>query len=107
MDRVRSGELVEDCVKNKHLTVEQAARQEQVYCTHSQILEYLLDEIRLAVAHRYVPPAGFGGPSIPDPKYLEINGETYAVWVRNTLLKKIFYWGLGWAAGIRYKLFDC
>ncbi len=68
-------------------------------------MEYLFDEIRLAVAHRYVPPVGLGEASMPDPKYVEIKGQTYAVWVRNTLLKRVFYWALGWAAGIRYKLF--
>src|SRR5271170_3518154 len=97
--RVASGQLTAICIKNKHLSVEQAAKQEQAYCTHSQILRYLQGDIRVAIVHQYVPP-GTKEPTMPDPKYLEIDGRIYKEWPKN-----LFYRGLGWISGIRYKFF--
>lgn len=81
--------------------------QQQPYCTHSQTFDYLDGDIRVAVVHQYLAPDGvsLGGSGMPDPKYIELNGVIYAEWVRNTRLKKVMYWGSGWLAGIRYKLF--
>jgi len=82
-------------------------QQHQPHCTHSQTIEYLDGQIRVALVHQYLLPDGvsLGGSGEPDPKYIEINGVSYAEWIRNTWYKKTGYWALGWAAGIRYKLF--
>jgi hypothetical protein len=101
--KVQSGELIEVCIKNKHLTKEQAAKQEQIYCTWSKTLQYLRDETRIVTAHQYVPP--IGNPTMPDPKYLEIDGRYYAAWPEEKGLARAYYWALGWITGIHYKLF--
>ena len=105
--RVESGELIADLVKNNHLTPEKAALKRQAYCTHSQTYDYLRANIRVAVVHQYLMPDGIsiGGSGMPDPKFLEINGRTYACWNPQTWGEKVLCWGLGWCAGIRYKLF--
>jgi hypothetical protein len=105
--RVQSGELAADLVRNNHLTLVQALKQEQLYCTHSQTLDYLdFQQITVATVHQYLSPDGIslGGSGEPDPKYLEINGVCYASWIKDTWYKKALYWGVGWAAGVRYKL---
>lgn len=106
VSRVESGQLIATRIRHNHLTQEKAARQEQPYCTHSQAFEYHDGAIRVAVVHQYLLPDGLtlGGSGMPDPKYLEIHGVIYAEWIRNTWYKKAWYWGAGWAAGIRYKL---
>lgn len=104
--KVQSGQLVAAQIKSKHLSLEKALEQKQPYCTHSQTFEYLDGHVRVALVHQYLAPDGvtIGGSGLPDPKYLEVGGVTYAEWIRDTWYKKTWYWGLGWAAGIRYKV---
>ena len=104
--RVQSGQLVAYYVRNNHLNPEKALRNRQPYCTHSQTIEYLDGQIRVALVHQYLAPDGvtIGGSGVPDPKFLEIQGVTYGGWIRDTWYKKAWYWTAGWIAGIRYKL---
>jgi hypothetical protein len=89
------------------MTREKALEQKQPYCTHSQVFDYLEGTRTMATVHQYLAPDGIslGGSGHPDPKYIELNGLMYAAWIKNTWYKKIWYWILGWIAGIRYKLF--
>jgi hypothetical protein len=101
--KVQSGELIEECIKKKHLTKDKAAEQQQEYCTHSRTSEYLRNTTRVAIIHQYEPPAG--DRSRPDPKYIEIDGRLYAPWPKKNGLAGLYYWALGWVTGIRYKIF--
>jgi hypothetical protein len=106
LTRLQTGQLKRENTKNNHLTREKALKQRQAYCTHSQTIEYLEGQIRIALVHQYLAPDGvsLGGSGEPDPKYLEFNGTIYAEWIRDTWYRKAWYWGIGWIAEIRYKL---
>jgi hypothetical protein len=105
--KIQKGELDARLIRQNHLTEEKAFAQGQPFCTHSQTFQYLRDSVRVVTVHQYLLPDGsLGGRSkLPDPKYLEYEGLTYAVWVKDSWYKKGWFWVLGWIAGIRYKLF--
>jgi hypothetical protein len=102
---IQSGQLAADRVRHHHLSPEKALEQQQPYCTHSQTIDYVEGQIRVAVVHQYLASDGvsLGGSGMPDPKCLEFNRVIYAGWIRDTWYKK-GYWVLGWISGIRYRL---
>ena len=79
-ERVMDGELREALQYDHHLTRRQASRVAQRYCTFSQAVAYYNHHGRKpAVVHQYLRNSRIGGSGRPDPKWLRVGDQTYAL----------------------------
>ncbi len=77
--RVKSGELLERIVKERHPA---APKANVPYCTKSQMVMYVDREgNEVATVHRYLQTnLTVGASGQPDPKRLLVNGVLYVAW---------------------------
>lgn len=79
-DRVMDGDLREEIQDERHLSRRQASRVSQRYCTSSQVVAYYdRDGRKLAIAHQYLRNNRIGASGRPDPKWLRVGDQTYAL----------------------------
>jgi hypothetical protein len=78
-EKTRTGELAEHRRRHIHLSLENAQKANEPYCTHSQQVSYMdRNNTEIVRVHQYLRPTGeLGGKGKPDPKRMLENGVLY------------------------------
>jgi hypothetical protein len=102
-EKAQSGQLTIQIGRNKHLALDKAQAANEPYCTHSQEVSYLDQNIEVVRLHQYLRANGsLGGKGRPDPKRMFVNGKLYRIrplkWYERIytsirrVLHAIFHW---------------